>query len=68
MPLAPLIAGLGLSWFGREATLVAAAAICLVATALAAASPSLRSLPAEPGWAAHARRFGSERGAPVREP
>ena len=60
MPLAPLIAGFGLAWLGRETTLLLAAAICVAATGLAASSSSLRSLPAEPGWVAHARRFGSE--------
>ena len=56
MPLAPLIAGVGLGLAGRGWTLVLAAAICLAATMLAASTRGLRELPAEAGWAAHAER------------
>ena len=56
MPLAPLIAGVGLGLAGRGWTLVLAASICLVAVVLAASTRGLRELPAEAGWAAHAER------------
>ncbi|MCR2792115.1 MFS transporter [Microbacterium sp. zg.Y625] len=57
MPLAPLIAGFGLTWAGREGTLLCCAALCAVATAMAVASRGLRSIPTESGWAAHAALF-----------
>jgi len=57
MPLGPLIAGLGLAWIGRESTILVCAALCAVATVMAFASASLRSLPAESGWTTHAARF-----------
>ncbi|HMR13679.1 MAG TPA: hypothetical protein PKE42_08100, partial [Arachnia sp.] len=56
MPLAPLIAGVGLGLAGREWTLVLAASICLAAAVLAASTRSLRQLPAEAGWVDHAER------------
>jgi MFS family permease len=59
-PLAPLIAGFGLSLFGRTPTLIVAAVICLSAAALAIATPSLRAIPAEAGWVDHAARFARE--------
>lgn len=58
MPLSPLIAGFGLTWVGRETTLLVAGGLCLAATTLATASRSLRQLPREAEWAAHAARFG----------
>lgn len=58
-PLAPLIAGFGLSWFGRVPTLILAAALCLTAAILALSSGALRAIPAEAGWGAHAARFSS---------
>ena len=54
MPLAPLFAGFGLSWFGRTPTLIFSSAICLLAALLALAGRDLRSLPAEKEWAEHA--------------
>ncbi|GAA5144692.1 MFS transporter [Microbacterium pseudoresistens] len=57
MPLAPLIAGFGLAWAGREATLLAAITLSAVSVVLAASNRALRELPAEAGWAAHAARF-----------
>ncbi|MCR2817729.1 MFS transporter [Microbacterium sp. zg.Y1090] len=57
MPLGPLIAGFGLTWVGREGTLLVCAALCGVATAMAVASRGLRALPTEGGWADHAARF-----------
>jgi len=60
-PLSPLIAGFGLSLFGRTPTLIVAAAICLSAAVLAALTPSLRAIPAESGWADHAARFAEPR-------
>ena len=59
MPLAPLVAGLGLGLVGRTWTLVATAAICLAAAGLAASTRSLRELPAESGWVAHAVANGT---------
>lgn len=56
MPLAPLISGFGLSWLGREATIGIGSALCAVAMILAFSNRSLRSLPAESGWAAHAAK------------
>ncbi|MGM7670809.1 MFS transporter [Microbacterium sp. A93] len=57
MPLAPLIAGFGLSLIGRENTLLVAAALCLSAVLLAFGNRALRALPAEAGWSAHAAQF-----------
>lgn len=54
MPLAPLVAGFGLSLAGRGATLLLAAAITAAALLLAVFTPSLRRIPAEAGWVAHA--------------
>ena len=61
MPLAPLIAGFGLTWAGREGTLLFCAALCAVATAMALASRGLRALPTEAGWAKHAALFEAPR-------
>ncbi|GAB2513309.1 MFS transporter [Paramicrobacterium agarici] len=61
MPLAPLIAGLGLSWAGRTGTLVLCAVLTAVAGLLAVLNRGLRSLPAESGWAAHADAFSLSR-------
>lgn len=60
MPLAPLIAGFGLAWVGRQGTLLLCAALCVVAAALAIGNHALRSLPVEAQWAAHARQFGTD--------
>lgn len=57
MPLAPLIAGFGLTLAGRTPTILFCGAFCLVAVLLAVVNRPLRSLPAEAGWAAHARQF-----------
>lgn len=57
MPLAPLIAGFGLAWAGRTATVLVCAALCVVALALAVGNRALRALPVESGWVAHAARF-----------
>ncbi|MDF2561031.1 MAG: transporter [Microbacterium sp.] len=59
MPLAPLIAGFGLAWVGREWTLLLCAALCLASVALAVGNRALRALPVEAGWAAHAKQFES---------
>ncbi|WP_424937696.1 MULTISPECIES: MFS transporter [Bacteria] len=56
-PLAPLIAGVGLATIGREATILVSAGLCGIAAILALTNRSLRSLPAEAGWVAHAERF-----------
>jgi len=60
LPMAPLIAGFGLAWAGRESTLIAASMLCLVSVLLAAATAGLRALPAEAGWAAHARQYDAQ--------
>ncbi|MFC4138404.1 MULTISPECIES: MFS transporter [unclassified Microbacterium] len=57
MPLAPLIAGAGLSTVGPAVTLGIAALLCAATFVLALCTPALRSLPAEAGWAAHAAKF-----------
>ncbi|MBB5742819.1 MFS family permease [Microbacterium ginsengiterrae] len=57
MPLAPLVAGIGLSFIGRETTLVVGAALCAIAVLLAVSNAGLRALPAESAWAAHAAQF-----------
>ncbi|WP_337000598.1 MULTISPECIES: MFS transporter [unclassified Microbacterium] len=57
MPLAPLIAGFGLAWIGREWTILFCAALCLVAVVLAVTNRALRALPVESRWAAHARQY-----------
>ncbi|MFD5224130.1 MFS transporter [Microbacterium sp. NPDC058342] len=57
MPLAPLIAGFGLSWLDRSGTILIGVGLCAIAALLAVTSRHLRLLPAEAGWAAHARRF-----------
>jgi len=59
MPLAPLIAGFGLAWIGREWTILICAALCLISVALAVGNRALRALPVEAGWAAHAKQFES---------
>ncbi|WP_156760992.1 MFS transporter [Microbacterium karelineae] len=60
MPLAPLLAGVGLGWVGRGPTLAVCAGLCAVAALLALTSRPLRALPAERGWAGHAARFAGE--------
>ncbi|WP_460798110.1 MFS transporter [Microbacterium sp. GXF0217] len=57
MPLAPLIAGFGLTLVGRQNTILFAAALCAVSVVLAVANRGLHALPAEAGWAAHAKQF-----------
>lgn len=63
MPLAPLVAGFGLTLIGREGTILIGAGLCAIAALLALMNRGLRSLPAEAGWAAHARRFEPARAA-----
>ena len=57
MPLAPIIAGFGLSLIGRESTLVVAGVLCAIAVLLAFSNRALRALPIESGWSSHARQF-----------
>lgn len=57
MPLAPMLAGFGLSSIGREATLWVCVALCTVATLIALLNRALHSLPIESEWAAHAEQF-----------
>ena len=57
MPLAPLVAGFGLSWAGRAGTIMACAGVCALAALIAACSPGVRSLPKEADWADHAKQF-----------
>lgn len=54
MPLAPLLAGFGLAWVGRPGTLLVAALLCVGAVVQVLLTPSIRALPAEAGWRAHA--------------
>lgn len=57
VPLAPLIAGFGLSVIGREKTLLVASVLCVCAVLLASSNRGLRAIPAESGWSAHAAQF-----------
>ncbi|MFK0239362.1 MFS transporter [Microbacterium sp. NPDC090281] len=57
MPLAPLIAGFGLAWIGREWTILICAGLCLISVVLAVSNRALRALPVESGWAAHAKQY-----------
>ncbi|MDR2996876.1 MAG: MFS transporter [Microbacterium sp.] len=57
MPLAPLVAGFGLSLMGRTGTIMIGVALSAIAAAMALTNRPLRSLPAEAGWAAHAAQF-----------
>lgn len=57
LPLAPLIAGFGLTWIGREWTILLCAALCIVAVALALGNRALRALPVEARWAEHAKQY-----------
>ena len=57
LPLAPLIAGFGLTWLGREWTMLVCAALCVLAVALALGNRALRALPVEARWAEHARQY-----------
>ncbi len=57
MPLAPLIAGFGLTWIGREATILACAALCVIAVVLALGNRALRALPVESRWTEHAKQY-----------
>ncbi|HTN55342.1 MAG TPA: MFS transporter [Microbacterium sp.] len=57
MPLAPLIAGFGLAWAGRGPTLIFSLALCAIALIMGFSSRPLRSIPAEAGWAQHARQY-----------
>lgn len=59
MPVAPLIAGVGLATIGRTWTLTLAAAICAIAVILAFTSRPLRDLPREKSWAEHSTRFAT---------
>lgn len=66
MPLAPLVAGFGLTWLGREATIWIAAALCAASAVLAVSNGALRGLPAEAGWAAHAQQYADRLPASAR--
>lgn len=57
VPLAPLIAGFGLSVIGRECTLIVASALCVGAVLLAISNRGLRVLPVEADWSEHAAQF-----------
>jgi MFS family permease len=51
LPLAPVVAGFGLTLIGLRGTLVVAAGICLVAALMLLADRRLRNLPGPDGWA-----------------
>lgn len=53
LPLAPLIAGFGLTLLGRGGTLVLCASICAACALLVLTSRPLRRLPGPDGWSAH---------------
>lgn len=57
LPLAPLIAGFGLTWIGREWTILICAGLCVLAVALALGNRALRALPVESRWAEHATQY-----------
>ncbi|WP_417555748.1 MFS transporter [Microbacterium sp.] len=57
MPLSPLVAGFGLAWAGRSSTLLLCLALCAIALVMALLSRPLRSIPAESGWAEHAKQY-----------
>ncbi|MFC7788038.1 MFS transporter [Microbacterium sp. MAHUQ-60] len=57
MPLSPLIAGFGLAWAGRTSTLIFSLALCAIALIMGVTSRALRSIPAEAGWAEHAKQY-----------
>jgi MFS family permease len=57
MPIAPLIAGFGLTMLGRQWTILVCAALCLIAVVLAVGNRALRALPVESKWAEHAKQF-----------
>jgi predicted MFS family arabinose efflux permease len=57
MPLAPLIAGFGLTLVGRDGTILMCAALCLLAAVLAVGNRALRGLPVESRWAEHAKQY-----------
>ncbi|MFA5595845.1 MAG: MFS transporter, partial [Trueperaceae bacterium] len=59
MPLAPVLAGFGLALVGRPTTLLFAGALCFIAVVLVLLTPSIRALPKESEWRAHAANFGS---------
>lgn len=50
VPLAPVLAGLGLGWWGARPTLVTAGAFCLAAVLLVLTDRGLRSLPKPSEW------------------
>ena len=54
MPVAPLIAGIGLDSLGRTGTLVICAVLCVVPASLAVLSPSIRAIPREGDWQSYA--------------
>lgn len=54
MPFAPLVAGLGLAWFGRTPTLLFGVGVCVVSAVLALCTRSLRAIPRARDWAGHA--------------
>lgn len=51
LPLAPVVAGFGLSLVGLQGTLGACAAVCLAAAVLLVGNRRLRRLPGPAGWA-----------------
>ncbi|WP_223171495.1 hypothetical protein [Microbacterium sp. NIBRBAC000506063] len=67
MPLAPVVAGFGLSWAGRTPTLLFCGALCVVAALVSVTNRGLRSLPVESGWSGHASRFARDGGRPQGE-
>ena len=57
-PIAPAVAGWGLDHLGDVGTMSIFAGICVVAAAVAALSPGVRSIPNSECWEAHASEHG----------
>ncbi|HIY65760.1 MAG TPA: hypothetical protein H9830_05725, partial [Candidatus Agrococcus pullicola] len=57
-PIAPAVAGWGLDHLGDVGTMSIFAGICVVAAAVAALSPGVRSIPNSERWEAHASEHG----------
>ena len=58
MPVAPVVAGVGLDHLGKVPTMGIFAAVCIVAALVAATGRDLRSIPVASRWEAFARRNG----------
>lgn len=57
LPLAPLIAGFGLSHLGRTGTLLICAGLCVAVAVVATSSKAIRSIPSEDEWEEYAAQY-----------